>query len=111
MSDEIHWVTFSKGALRLQMNFVGDDYHGGATVTFKLEAMKTAHGVLEESVTIPVENLFDMTYLIGMCVRRTAAQYETEVQEMVDRLEQKKHPFEHIGGKNGKKDKKETKNK
>jgi hypothetical protein len=103
MSDEIHYIQFSKRTLTLKMIFVGDDYHT-ASVQFTLEA-KDGRPTLNESVTIPVETLFDMAFLIGMSVRRQALLYETEVQEMADRIEQKKHPFESIGGqKDGKKD-------
>jgi CRISPR/Cas system CMR subunit Cmr6 (Cas7 group RAMP superfamily) len=84
------------------MRFDGDDYES-ASVKFKLETGDSRTNI-EESVGIPVKMIFDMTYLIGMCVRRIAAQYENEVIEMENRIEQKKHPFKDIGGnKDGKK--------
>lgn len=96
MSDEIFCIRFNGGVLRLDVLFNEDDYEK-ASVRFKLVG---PNGLLEESGSIPVRTLFDISFLIGMCIRRTAAQYEKEVQEMMDRIEQKKHPFKHIGGAN-----------
>jgi len=104
MSNCIDVVFFNNNRIELQMRFDGDDYET-ATVNFKLS---TGDGrpPLEEPVTIPVKCLFAMGYLLLMSVRRTAAQYEKEAQEMIDAIELKKHPFKDIGGKkDGKKDK------
>jgi hypothetical protein len=103
MSNCIDVVTFNKDKLRLEMRFDGDNYE---TASVQFKSVTSDMRILEESVTIPVKMIFDITYLLGMCVRRTAAQYELEVQEMIDRVEQKKHPFKDIGEtKDGKKDK------
>lgn len=112
MSNCIDVVTFNKDRIRLEMKFDGDDYET-ANVKFRLigygDNGKILHGQIEESVSIPVRMIFDMSYLLGMCVRRTAAQYEKEVQEMIDAIELKKHPFKHIGGISDKKDQKTVK--
>lgn len=109
MSDCIDVVTFNKDTLRLEMRFDGDNYET-ASVKFSLHTID--HGPsLEEDVTIPVRCLFAMGYLLLMSVRRTAVQYEQEVQEMIDKIEHKKHPFKHRGGENDKKDKKTSKSK
>ena len=103
MSDYIHNVTFNRNKILLEMRFDGDNYES-ATVKFELRNSDYSRP-LEEPVTIPVKCLFSMGYLILMSIRRTAAQYEKEAQEMIDVIELKKHPFEHIGGdKDGKKD-------
>lgn len=95
MSDCINYIMFSENTLRLEIRFVGDNYHT-ASVQFKLEA-RDGRPILDKSVTIPVECLFDMAFLIGMSVRRTAAQYEIEVQEMQDKIIKGQHPFKDIG--------------
>ena len=95
MSDSIIVQHFIMSSLLLEMRFVGDDFET-ASVQFKLEA-RDSRPVLEESVTIPVKCLFDMTFLIGMCLRRTALQYEVEVEEMKKRIEEGKHPLKPIG--------------
>jgi hypothetical protein len=110
MSDETHWVSFNKGRDRLEMKFEGDDYET-ATVKMTLEG-KMAFGIpLEEPVIIPVRCLFALGYLALMSIRRTAAQYEKEAQEMIDAIELKKHPFKHVGGTDEKDKKATTKNK
>lgn len=91
MSNCVNVVTFNKDKLRLEMIFTGDDYES-ATVKFELKNANYSRP-LEEPVTIPVRCLFDMGYLILMSIRRTALQYEKEVQEMADRIEMKIHPF------------------
>jgi hypothetical protein len=83
------------------MRFDGDSYETGT--------------VILESVIIPVKLIFDMAYLLGMCVRRTALQYEKEVIEMQEWIRKKQHPlgtskFKCIGVVNGKKNKKKSKN-
>jgi len=100
MSDCIESIAFSKNTLRLDMIFEDDDYEK-ATVKFKLVSK---NNVIEESLAIPVKLIFDVSFLIGMCVRRTAVQYEKEIQEMQDVIAMKKHPFKHIGGSDGKED-------
>lgn len=97
MSDSIINQYFNNSSLILEMRFVGDNYET-ASVQFKLEA-RDGRPVLEESVTIPVKRLFDMTFLIGMCLRRTALQYEIEVEEMKKRIEEGKHPLKPNGEK------------
>lgn len=87
------YIKFNNGKLRLDISFSDDDYEK-AVVAFKLVS-EGLHGVLEQSSVIPVRCLFDMVHLMGMSLRRTAAQYELEVQEMIDKIEQKKYPFKH----------------
>lgn len=96
MSDEIHNITFNRNTLRLEMRFEGDDYQS-ATVKMRLDPYGPK---IEEDVVIPVRCLFALGHLMLMSIRRTAAQYEKEAQEMVDAVELKKHPLKHAGGKN-----------
>jgi hypothetical protein len=105
MGDEVHIIHFNKSRLVLTMRFDGDDYET-ATVKMTLEG-RSAFGIpVEEPVTIPVRCLAAMGYLMLMSIRRTAAQYEKEAQEMIDAVELKKHPFKHIGGGDGAKENK-----
>jgi len=92
MSNCIDVIYFNNNQLQLQMKFDGDSYET-ASVQFKLSAAD--RGVLEESPAIPVKMLFDIVFLIGMSVRRTAMQWEVEVKEMAKKLQ---------GGKDGEKD-------
>jgi len=102
MSDYIHNVTFNRNKILLEMRFDGDNYES-ATVKFELRNSDYSRP-LEEPITIPVRCLFSLGYLVLMSIRRTAAQYEKEAQEMADAIELKKHPFKDIG-----KEKKEIK--
>jgi hypothetical protein len=102
MSDYIHNVTFNRNKILLEMRFDGDNYES-ATVKFELRNSDYSRP-LEEPITIPVRCLFSMGFLILMSIQRTAAQYEKEAQEIMDWVEQKKHPFKDIG-----KEKKEIK--
>lgn len=106
MSNTVYVITFNRGEIHLEMRFEGDEYQT-AVVQMELKS-NDPRQVMAEVVRIPVKNLMDAGYLIGMCLRRAAAQYELEVQEMLDGIEQKKHPLK-IKGEENEKDKKEKK--
>ena len=100
MSDEVFCIRFNKGRLRLDISIGGGDNYETANVQLKLVSDVARGMVLEETPVIPLKSLMAVSYLIDMSIRRTAAQYEKEVQEMLDKIEQRKHPFKDIGGEN-----------